>query len=205
MKKQLFYMLLIGLCSQHTNIYGVFRRPLQALNNAASNLLRGPAQQSQDQRERLALERQSRLNDFANNLRILKNPNFKIIGDIEFAHPRGGGVVYQIINLIDNNNNWNAKAAAFHRIPRRGTECPELTCGIGLGCRKCFPFARCTLEEATMTLTCATTKPFSSNPNNDYTHYVSWTIANGGDYNLARDQNGNPILLDQNSDLVKPK
>jgi hypothetical protein len=200
MKKQLFYMLLIGLCSQHTNIYGVSWRPLQALNNAASNFSGRLAQQSQDQRER-----QSRLNDFANNLRILKNPNFKIIGDIEFAHPRGGSVVYQIINLIDNNNNWNAKAAAFHRTPRRGTECPELTCGIGLGCRKCFPTARCTLDEATMTLTCATTKPFYSNPNNDYTHYVSWTIANGGDYNLARDPNGNPILLDQNRNLVKPK
>jgi hypothetical protein len=205
MKKQLFYMLLIGLCATRKNIYGSLGRPLQALNNAASNFLRRPAQQSQEQRIQPSQERQSRLNDFANNLRILKNPNFKIIGDIEFAHPQGGGVAYQIINLIDNNNNWNAKAAAFHRLPSTKTECNKLTCSNGFGCRKCFPFARCTLKEATMTLTCATTKPFSSNPNNDYTNVVSWTIANGGDYNLARDPNGNPILLDQNDNLVKPK
>ena len=204
MKKQLFYMLLIGLCATRKNIYGSLGRPFQALNNATSNFLRRQAQPSQEQRIQPSQERQSRLNDFANNLRILKNPNFKIIGEIQFAHPLGRGVVYQIINLIDNNNNWNAKAAAFHRLPSTKTECHKLTCSNGFGCRECFPTARCTLDEATMTLTCATTKPFSSN-NNDYTHNVSWTIANGGDYNLKRDQNENPILVDQNNNLVKPK
>ncbi len=51
-----------------------------------------------------------------------------------------------------------------------------------------------------MTLTCA-----RLNASFNYYNNVNWLVVNGGEYKLSRDENGNPILHDQNNNLVNPK
>jgi hypothetical protein len=173
MKKQLIYILLI------------------VLNSQAKIRLGGRPQ---------AQTAPMTLSNFTNNLEILKNQNFKISGDLEFAQPLKSGNTYKIVDLFNSDNKWNNSAAASYNSGGNLTSCPQAFCSNGVTCLKCYPTARCTLDEASMTLTCA-----RLNQDFNYSNNVNCQLANGNTYNLSREDNGNPILRDQNNNLVNPK
>ena len=175
MKKYLFLILIISLCSPLTNIYGFI-------------LGLGGQQQAQ-----LQQARDERLQAMINNINVinsLASKNITLAGDLDIAQPFQSSNVYQIRNLIDANNNWNAAAAG---------NCPETSCSNGRGCLQCFATARCSFDEADNTLICSRLMA-----DFNYTHAAGWILQPNQNYRLTREANGNPILYDANGARVTP-